>query len=267
MALLTAAFVIASLGHGLPADAVGVHAVIAPKDRAVGLNATVQRVACGAADTVPYLMVTNLARTLRALRERDIWLVGTDDAATHSLHQVDARRPMAWVMGAELITASPHAPQKLQAANDLKRVYDLEHDRFMASERAFLQFPFLATSAYAFPLKDQRLDGDVAWDASGGNVFAPPGAPAQPRRIAASVPSFGGGDGVHMRRMWMLNNPVALVRAMMDPATKGVSTGPSEYNNSAIAKPTASQIRVCFWSELKEKGMSGLDLRVLPSLI
>ena len=83
------------------ADAAGVHAVIAPKDRAVGLNATVQRVACGAADTVPYLTVTNLARTLRALRDRDIWLVGTDDAADHSLHQVDARRAMAWVMGAE----------------------------------------------------------------------------------------------------------------------------------------------------------------------
>ena len=77
------------------------HAVIAPKDRAVGLNTTVQRVACGAADTVPYLTVTNLARALRALRERDVWLVGTDDAATHGLHQVDARRPMAWVMGAE----------------------------------------------------------------------------------------------------------------------------------------------------------------------
>ncbi len=83
------------------ADAAGVHAVIAPKDRAVGLNATVQRVACGAAETVPYLMVTNLARTLRALRQRNVWLVGTDDAATHGLHQVDARRPMAWVMGAE----------------------------------------------------------------------------------------------------------------------------------------------------------------------
>ncbi|MGB3836202.1 23S rRNA (guanosine(2251)-2'-O)-methyltransferase RlmB [Castellaniella sp.] len=83
------------------ADAAGVHAVIAPKDRAVGLNTTVQRVACGAADTVPYLMVTNLARTLRALRERDIWLVGTDDGADHSLHQVDARRAVAWVMGAE----------------------------------------------------------------------------------------------------------------------------------------------------------------------
>lgn len=56
------------------ADAAYVHAVIAPKDRAVGLNATVRRVACGAAETAPYITVTNLARTMRALRERDIWL-------------------------------------------------------------------------------------------------------------------------------------------------------------------------------------------------
>lgn len=83
------------------ADAAGVHAVIAPKDRAVGLNTTVQRVACGAADTVPYIMVTNLARTMRELKDRDIWLVGTDDEATDTLHAVDARRSMAWVMGAE----------------------------------------------------------------------------------------------------------------------------------------------------------------------
>jgi 23S rRNA (guanosine2251-2'-O)-methyltransferase len=83
------------------ADAAGVHAVIAPRDRAVGLNATVQRVACGAADTVPYLMVTNLARTMRSLKDRGVWLVGTDDQATDSMHKVDARQPMAWVMGAE----------------------------------------------------------------------------------------------------------------------------------------------------------------------
>src|SRR5690606_10501333 len=63
------------------ADAAGVHAVIAPRDRAVGLNATVRRVACGAAETVPYIMVTNLARSMRALKERDVWLVGTDDQA------------------------------------------------------------------------------------------------------------------------------------------------------------------------------------------
>lgn len=83
------------------ADAAGVHAVIAPRDRAVGLNATVQRVACGAADTVPYIMVTNLARTMRSLKDRGVWLVGTDDQATTGMHGVDARQPLAWVMGAE----------------------------------------------------------------------------------------------------------------------------------------------------------------------
>lgn len=83
------------------ADAAGVHAVVAPRDRAVGVGATVQRVACGAADTVPYIMVTNLARTMRELKQRGLWLVGTDDQATESIHSIDARRPMAWVMGAE----------------------------------------------------------------------------------------------------------------------------------------------------------------------
>src|SRR5690606_12718010 len=83
------------------ADAAGVHAVIAPRDRSVGLSSVAQRVACGAAETVPYIMVTNLARTLRNLKERDVWVVGTDDQAEHALHAVDARRPMAWVMGAE----------------------------------------------------------------------------------------------------------------------------------------------------------------------
>ncbi len=83
------------------ADAAGVHAVIAPKDRAVGLNSTVQRVACGAADTVPYLMVTNLARTLRQLQERNIWLIGTADDCNQTLYETDCKGPLAWVMGAE----------------------------------------------------------------------------------------------------------------------------------------------------------------------
>ena len=83
------------------ADGAGAHAVVAPRDRAVGLNATVQRVACGAADTVPYLTVTNLARTMRSLRDRGIWLVGTDDQASDTVYDVDARLPMAWVLGAE----------------------------------------------------------------------------------------------------------------------------------------------------------------------
>jgi 23S rRNA (guanosine2251-2'-O)-methyltransferase len=83
------------------ADAAGVHAVIAPKDRAVGLSAVVERVACGAAQSVPYLMVTNLARTLRDLKSRGIWVVGTDEAAEQTPDQVDLTLPTAWVMGAE----------------------------------------------------------------------------------------------------------------------------------------------------------------------
>lgn len=83
------------------ADAAGVQAVIAPKDRACGLNATAIKVASGAADTVPYIAVTNLARTLRELKERDIWVIGAAGEATNDLYQVDQRRSIAWVMGAE----------------------------------------------------------------------------------------------------------------------------------------------------------------------
>jgi len=83
------------------ADGAGVHAVIAPKDHAAGINATVAKVASGAAETVPYFMVTNLARTLHELKERSIWIVGTSDAAPRSLYQADLRGPVALVLGAE----------------------------------------------------------------------------------------------------------------------------------------------------------------------
>lgn len=83
------------------ADGAGAHAVIAPKDRAVGLNATAMKVASGAADTVPYITVTNLARTMRDLKERDIWLIGTDDQATQGLYEADFAGPCALVMGSE----------------------------------------------------------------------------------------------------------------------------------------------------------------------
>ena len=83
------------------ADAAGVHAVIAPKDKACGLNATVIKVASGAADTVPYIMVTNLARTLRDLKDRNIWVVGTAGETEKSLYEVEQKQPLAWVIGAE----------------------------------------------------------------------------------------------------------------------------------------------------------------------
>ena len=83
------------------ADAAGVHAVIAPRDRAVGLTPVVAKVASGAAETVPYITVTNLARTLAELKERGIWIVGSDDGAPASLFESDLKMPLAWVMGAE----------------------------------------------------------------------------------------------------------------------------------------------------------------------
>jgi 23S rRNA (guanosine2251-2'-O)-methyltransferase len=83
------------------ADAMGVHAVIAPKDRAVGLNATVSKVASGAAETIPYIPVTNLARTMRELKEREIWITGTDDEATTDLYHAKLDGARALVFGAE----------------------------------------------------------------------------------------------------------------------------------------------------------------------
>lgn len=83
------------------ADAAGVHAVVAPKDRSVGLTATAMKVASGAAESVPYITVTNLARTMRELKEREIWLVGADEEGSADLFHAELAGPLAWVLGAE----------------------------------------------------------------------------------------------------------------------------------------------------------------------
>ncbi|MBY6198978.1 23S rRNA (guanosine(2251)-2'-O)-methyltransferase RlmB [Vibrio hangzhouensis] len=83
------------------ADAAGVAAVIVPKDKSAPMTATVSKVACGAAETVPLIRVTNLARTMRALQEKDIWIVGTAGEATHDIYQAKLSGSLAIVMGAE----------------------------------------------------------------------------------------------------------------------------------------------------------------------
>ena len=83
------------------ADAAGVAAVIVPKDRSSPLTATVSKVACGAAETVPLVRVTNLARTMRALQEQGVWFVGTAGEAIHDIYQAKLTGPLAVVMGAE----------------------------------------------------------------------------------------------------------------------------------------------------------------------
>ncbi len=82
-------------------DGAGVHAVIVPRDNATGITPTARKVASGAAETVPLITVTNLARTLDQLKERGIWLTGTSDTAEQTLFQANLKGPMALVMGAE----------------------------------------------------------------------------------------------------------------------------------------------------------------------
>lgn len=83
------------------ADAAGVHAVIMPQDRAVGITPVVYKVACGAVESVPIFTVTNLARTLRQLRDAGIWIYGASDAADAMLYDSDLQGPIAVVLGSE----------------------------------------------------------------------------------------------------------------------------------------------------------------------
>lgn len=83
------------------ADGAGVHAVVVPKDKSAGLTPTVSKVACGAAEVVPFIQVTNLARTLKELQQAGVWVVGTAGEAEQTLYQAKLSGPMALVMGAE----------------------------------------------------------------------------------------------------------------------------------------------------------------------
>ncbi len=117
----------------------------------------------------------------------------------------------AYQFGGGNITGDRDAPQKWQAANDLQRVYDLENGRFLQRERRNFLFPFLAPFGHSFALNQLVLDGDIAFNLN---------ANGDAQRVGDSR---GGGilqvDGPHMRRMWMLNNPVVAVRAALDPDT------------------------------------------------
>ncbi|MET1219818.1 MAG: 23S rRNA (guanosine(2251)-2'-O)-methyltransferase RlmB [Glaciecola sp.] len=83
------------------ADAAGVHAVIVPKDKSANLNPTVRKVACGAADVVPLIQVTNLARTINDIQTQGVWVIGTAGEAATTIYETDVKGPIALVMGAE----------------------------------------------------------------------------------------------------------------------------------------------------------------------
>lgn len=83
------------------ADAAGVHMVIAPKDNAASITDVVRKVACGAAETVPFIPVTNLVRTMKQLQEAGVWIAGTAGEAEQDIYQANLTGPLAIVMGAE----------------------------------------------------------------------------------------------------------------------------------------------------------------------
>lgn len=83
------------------AEAAGVHAIIAPKDKSVGITPVVSKVACGAAETLPFIQVTNLARSIETVKEHGIWVYGAAGEATKTIYQTDLKGPLALVMGAE----------------------------------------------------------------------------------------------------------------------------------------------------------------------
>ena len=83
------------------ADAAGVHALVTPKDNSAGLNETARKIACGAAETVPLIPVTNLARTLSKLKDKGLWLVGTSGESELSIYDAPLTGPLVVVMGAE----------------------------------------------------------------------------------------------------------------------------------------------------------------------
>lgn len=109
------------------------------------------------------------------------------------------------------ITGDPEAPMKYQAANDLQRIYDVEGNRFQQLERRNFLFPFLGIGGHAYTPVNLILDGDLAYD------VLPDG---KMRRVIRSATGVLQHDGVHMRRMWSLNNPVVLIRRALDPATQ-----------------------------------------------
>jgi 23S rRNA (guanosine2251-2'-O)-methyltransferase len=83
------------------AEAAGVHVVVAPKDKSVGLTPVARKVACGAAEVLPFVTVTNLARTLKKLQDKGVWLYGTSGEAEKSIYETELTGSIAILMGAE----------------------------------------------------------------------------------------------------------------------------------------------------------------------
>jgi hypothetical protein len=129
-----------------------------------------------------------------------------------------------YMFGGGNITGDPNAPMKFEAANTLQRVYDLEHGRYQQTERRNYLFPFAISGGHDYHLNDNRLDGDIPYD------VLPSG---EARRVYSWFEDAHNVDGTHIRRMWSIVNPIAAVRAALDPGSK-LSEGRAEAGLSVV---------------------------------
>ena len=135
----------------------------------------------------------------------------------------------AYQFGGGRITGEPTAPEKYIAANELRRYYDLQNGRFRMMERRNMLFPFLAPFGHSWALVNQSLDGDLAYDISNEKAI----------RVARESDNPLQVDGVHVRRMLMVTNPLVLVRTLMDPATK--MTAPRNQGGLRVLEVTLKE--------------------------
>jgi glyoxylase-like metal-dependent hydrolase (beta-lactamase superfamily II) len=151
------------------------------------------------------------AGTARALVERAAEALGGVDRIRNVRNiTLSGYAQYAYQFGGGRITGEATAPEKYIAANELRRVYDLEGNQFQLIERRNMLFPFLAPFGHSWAPVNQVLDGDLAYDVVGEKVV----------RVARESDNPLQVDGVHVRRMLMMTNPVVLVRAMLDSGTR-----------------------------------------------
>lgn len=165
----------------------------------------------GAAQAPKRPAATRPAGAAQQVVARAVGLIG-GEAKVRAVRTITATGygQYAYMWGGGRIDGNPDAPEKYMAANDLSRVYDLDNDRFMIRERRNMVFPFLGRFGHSFSLNTQVLDRDVPFNIDGEK------ATRQADRMEGALTN----DGVHLRRMWMMNNPVVLLRRMMNPATR-----------------------------------------------
>ena len=172
----------------------------------------------------PLAVMAQPTRPRQAVEKAAAALGGLDRVAKLKNIRLVGYGQYAYMFGGGNITGAPDAPMKFEAANSLERVYDLEHGRYQQRERRNYLFPFAIPAGHDYHLNDARLDGGIPYD------VLPSGAA---QRVYSWFEDAHQIDGVHMRRMWSIVNPIAAVRAALDPRSR-LSEGKAEEGLTVV---------------------------------